>query len=43
MASFSDPPRPRAKAAHAPRLRAEVVAALVLLAYVVSLVIGAAR
>jgi hypothetical protein len=43
MASFSDSPGPRAKAAHAPRLRAEVVAAFVLIAYVVSLLVGVTR
>jgi hypothetical protein len=43
VASFSEQPRPLAKAVYTPRLRAEVVAALVLLAYAVSLAIGAAR
>ena len=43
MASFSETPRHRAHERVAPRLRAEVVAALALLAYVVSLAIGVAR
>jgi hypothetical protein len=43
MASFSETPRQRTTAQVAPRLRADVVAALAVLAYIVSLAIGVAR
>ena len=43
MASFSEAPRRRTAERVAPRLRAEVVAAFALLAYVVSLAIGVVR
>jgi hypothetical protein len=43
VASFSETPRHTADERIAPRLRAEVVAALALLAYVVSLAIGVVR
>jgi hypothetical protein len=43
MASFSEAPRPRAQERCAPRLRAEVMAVLAVLAYVVSIAIGVTR
>jgi hypothetical protein len=43
VASFSETPRPRTAERVAPRLRAEVVASLAVLAYIVSLAIGVAR
>lgn len=43
MASLSETPRARTTQRIAPRLSAEVVAALAVLAYIVSLAVGVAR
>jgi len=43
VASFSEAPRHTTSKRHAPRLRAEVVTALAVIGYIVSIAIGVAR